>query len=331
SLNRYLYVQANPLNYTDPLGLFATGISASTEAQYQNIKVVNYGTASSWCGKKAVPVGIRSSSSTVSRSLTPSPKTSTSQPSQPTTSSNLGTSTPVRDMPTISINRKPPQSAFLYWIVEQAANIPLESFLRRVSAEVEVTPQTIFNLWKHMRTKTLFKRDLTPSTLREVRALNKKFSVYASVEVGVGITPVDVALSTTGLSTKLCIEAKLRGETGVSLPLSAVIVSDIYGTIGAEATGCIKFSSDQGFEPFEPEVNVYGGVGLRVYAEIDVGIAGGRVGARGEARLEKKWNNQGVGVNLYLEIAPFYGYKYWGRSWEDHDLLKFTGSIPVTN
>ena len=233
-----------------------------------------------------------------------------------------------------------PVADFFFALVKLATGQDLQADMDNMSLNAEFKPKDLYDLWKRMQTKTLFHRDLTPEVLRQVHALGKSFSIYASYEAEIGITSsadgptVDVNLlngeiDASIFSAQICAVASIRGEIGVNIPLNAVVRVDVYGALGAEFHGCITYKFLKDLKS-DADMNVYGEIGGRVYAEIDAIIAGARVGARVSGRLQNElWSTEEHGASLNLEAAPFYGYKYWGRDWEDHDIFKFSANIPL--
>lgn len=218
-----------------------------------------------------------------------------------------------------------PNDNLFFQLLKMITGRDLRADLENADSAIEFNPKKLYNFWKHMQTKTLFHRELTPETLREVRALNKKFSFYADYDL-----EPDIYVSLSSQSVSICAEMSFHAEAGVKIPFNAIVMVDIYGTLGAECTGCFEFSIESGFE-LDYAIDAYGGIGGRLYAEIDVGIAGARVGGRVEARLQKNFLGGNQDILLYFEAAPFYGYKYWGRDWEDHDLYTATYELPLVD
>lgn len=227
-----------------------------------------------------------------------------------------------------------PEDDFFFKLLKMITGRDLVADTENAQAEFEFNPKTLYDAWKHFKVATKINRNLTPEMLRDLNAFGKRYSVYAGYELEIDLLPeiddLTIVVDDEQVTAKICAKAHFRGEAGVSLPLNALLQVDIYGTLGAEYEGCLEFSSKSGFG-LKSEANVYGGIGGRAYAEIDIVVGAGRLGARIEVRLQKDLIGDDMELSLYLEAAPFYGYKSWWSPWEDHDFFTYSNEIPLVD
>lgn len=349
-LHRYLYVQATPTNATDPLGLYDirtgrveagdtlwsiannTGVSineilganpqyvgtehvsagdilrlpACRSAKCQQLRMGHIaqvqGTSPSECGQKASP-----------------------PPDQGNNNPGGGNNNKPQNPPSKKVNFD--------------RNSKLGQLLRQVfknfsGFELEFNPSDVLTTWKKLRVRKLFNYDLSPKPLKNIKALGKKFDFYAKATNDFNIFDAEptISIRSDGYSGELCFKVSIRGEVGATFPLHAAVSVDIYGFLGAEAKGCIVYDSREGFNAYV-EIKAFGGIGGRIYANIDIGFAGARIGLRVEAQLKATWHKSVSGNNpkpfaLQIEAAPFYGLKYWPKckNWCDTDLFVFKTS-----
>lgn len=207
---------------------------------------------------------------------------------------------------------------------------------------IELNLRALKELWSGgLKGKKLFKRDLTPATLKAIQSPVAPFSV---IHEWSGDWLVSVNYDEGRDRTKLgvCLQGSYEYQLGVTFRFpNPVIKADIYGAPGLEGKGCagmMVVKSNNSIEPFiEAEGSFYGSLNGRLYAELDAKIAGARVGIRGSIKASFKfscssYSNCRTGEpSLGLEVAPFYGYKYWGQDWDDTDIMKVSTSIPLAN
>jgi RHS repeat-associated protein len=189
------------------------------------------------------------------------------------------------------------------------------------NTSVNVNAKNLYDLWKGLQTKTLFHDDLTPATLKHIRALKWSIDIRAEAEWSLGFTTKLSLDDPGGPTVSACIEASVRGEAGVTVPLNAFVKLDISGELGGSAEGCLNYNQQKGFD-LSFDYTVYGSLQGKVYAELANGLAGARVGARIKATLTKESSNK-ESPFLDLEGAPFYGWKFWGGDWHEADLFTF--------
>jgi len=227
----------------------------------------------------------------------------------------------------------------LFQLIKMATGRDLRADIDNVFSKTEgggeVSLKNLYDIWKGQKTKGLFHRNLVPETLREINAPTGKIRPIAKVDldwdmaIGLEDTP------DAGTTFFACLSGGLRGEFGGSFPTGNPLIRvDVYGALGGELKGCLKFSEYDGIEASSIEANLYGSINGRVYAELDARIAGARVGIRGEVKVSvgfkatfKERNVEPIKVGF--ELAAFYGYKFWGRDWEDNDIVKVGGSYPL--
>lgn len=237
----------------------------------------------------------------------------------------------------------PPGLNFLFQIIQMLRGRDLRADIDNVLSKVETGNEisliSLYDAWKGFKTKTLFHRDLVPETLKEIQAPTGKtkpianWDFDADFSVGLDDTPED------GLTFSVCMTGSARGEFGGSFPTGNPLIRwDVFGALGGELKGCLKVNTHGSFEASSAELNLYDSINGRVYAELDARIAGVRVGIRGELKVNGAWKLNTLNlheavtpdsVKVSLEIAAFYGYKYWGKDWEDKDLLKVGIGIPI--
>ncbi len=203
--------------------------------------------------------------------------------------------------------------------------------------------------------KTLIRRSLLPDQLKNLPVVNSvRPKFYADLVFDIDVRK-DIFRNIVGninevLSfeqdalgnsrANVCASLSAKLEAGFSVPISAQIAIDLYGTLNGEAKVCIGFDFAQ-FAPYiKGELSLYGGFGIRAYAYIDIIIAGGRIGLRSEATVG--WKIQADTIKgldpgfqdprVKLSASLFYGYKYfkWFKEeWVDTDVLTLSTEVPI--
>ena len=241
---------------------------------------------------------------------------------------------------------------FVWAIAQHDMQADLENLTGALGVNtVEVlTLDDISGALKDIKGHKLFQRSLVPGGLSNL-PLKQGFDFYLNVMGSFDHYP-QFEREPTGYVASYCFKLDGRVEGGFTLRApNPLFAADVYGSVGAEAEGCVDVGVSYLQTTIEGKVmtytgsrgaaTLYGEFGGRAYLVADIGATGIRTGIRAAVRASKTWNLDSYntssldnGIEVQIQVAPFVGYKHfslwgWGNNkWDDTDLATFTWEHP---